>query len=150
MKFRTRYDTGDPYPGIIHTIPSRAVQDQKTISDINYIVSRYADGNTGVTTLDLGQDLGVLQYGDATLPGDYSTALDLVQAVNEEFYELPSNVRKAFNHNPMDLILSLNDPSKKVQLQELGLLPRTEKVHEIQHKNVDTTTKEQQDVTKNP
>ena len=123
MKFATLYDEGmKPSPGIVFTEPSMTDQSQFQESDINYIVSKYADGRTGITTLDLGADAGVLQYGDTLLPGDYETALDLINAVNEEFYELPSQVRAEFNHNPKELINALADPRQKVRLQSLGLL----------------------------
>lgn len=123
MKFATLYDEGmKPSLGIVFTEPSMTDQSQFQESDINYIVRKYADGRTGITTLDLGADAGVLQYGDTLLPGDYETALDLINAVNEEFYELPSQVRAEFNHNPKELINALADPRQKVRLQALGLL----------------------------
>ena len=123
MKFATLYDEGmKPSEGIVFTEPSMTDQSQFQESDINYIVKKYADGRTGITTLDLGADAGVLQYGDTLLPNDYETALDLINAVNEEFYELPSQIRAEFNHNPKELINALADPRQKVRLQSLGLL----------------------------
>lgn len=123
MKFATLYDEGmKPSEGIVFTEPSMTDQSQFQESDINYIVQKYADGRTGITTLDLGQDAGVLQYGDTLLPNDYETALDLINAVNEEFYELPSQIRAEFNHNPKELINALADPRQKARLQSLGLL----------------------------
>jgi phage internal scaffolding protein len=123
LKFATLYDEGmKPSEGIIFTEPSMTDQSQYQESDINYIVKKYADGRTGITTLDLGADSGVLQYGDTLLPGDYETALDLINAVNEEFYELPSQIRAEFNHNPKELINALSDPRQKLRLQSLGLL----------------------------
>lgn len=123
MKFATLYDEGmKPSEGIVFTEPSMTDQSQYQESDINYIVKKYADGRSGITTLDLGQDAGVLQYGDTLLPNDYETALDLINAVNEEFYELPSQIRAEFNHNPKELINALADPRQKDRLQALGLL----------------------------
>lgn len=123
MKFATLYDEGmKPSEGIVFTEPSMTDQSQFQESDINYIVKKYADGRTGITTLDLGADAGVLQYGDTLLPGDYETALDLINAVNEEFYELPSRIRAEFNHNPKELINALADPRQKSRLDSLGLL----------------------------
>lgn len=123
MKFSTLYEEGmQPSQGVVFTEPSMTDQSQFQESDINYIVKKYADGRTGITTLDLGADAGVLQYGDTLLPGDYETALDLINAVNEEFYELPSQIRAEFNHNPKELINALADPRQKLRLQSLGLL----------------------------
>lgn len=123
MKFATLYDEGmKPSEGIIFTEPSMTDQSQYQESDINYIVKKYADGRTGITTLDLGADAGVLQYGDTLLPGDYDTALDLINAVSDEFYQLPAQIRAEFNHNPKELINALADPRQRDRLLSLGLL----------------------------
>lgn len=123
MKFATLYDEGmKPSEGIIFTELSMTDQSQYQESDINYIVKKYADGRTGITTLDLGADAGVLQYGDTLLPGDYDTALDLINAVSDEFYQLPAQIRAEFNHNPKELINALSDPRQRDRLLSLGLL----------------------------
>jgi phage internal scaffolding protein len=123
LKFATLYDEGmKPSEGIIFTEPSMTDQSQYQESDINYIVKKYADGRTGITTLDLGADAGVLQYGDTLLPGDYDTALDLINAVSDEFYQLPAQIRAEFNHNPKELINALADPRQRDRLLSLGLL----------------------------
>lgn len=125
MKFKTAYGPLDEHDhcGIEFTMPSLTVQDEKEESDINYIVNKYADGQKGVFTLDLGDSsqYAYLQFGDATLPGDYSTALELVSGVREEFYSLPAKVRAKFGHDPMNLISQLNDPGTLEYLQREGL-----------------------------
>ena len=125
MKFRTAYDPVEEHDhcGIEFTMPSLAVQDEKEETDINYIVNKYADGQKGIATLDLGDSsqYAYLQFGDATLPGDYSTALELVSGVREEFYSLPAYVRAKFGHDPMNFISQLNDPETLDYLQREGL-----------------------------
>lgn len=125
MKFKTAYDPVEEHDhcGIEFTMPSLAVQDEKDETDINYIVNKYADGQKGIMTLDLGDSsqYAYLQFGDATLPGDYSTALELVSGVREEFYSLPAYVRAKFGHDPMDFINRLNDPATLEYLQQQGL-----------------------------
>lgn len=125
MKFKTAYGPLDEHDhcGIEFTMPSLTVQDEKEESDINYIVNKYADGQKGVFTLDLGDSsqYAFLQFGDATLPGDYSTALELVSGVREEFYTLPARVRAKFGHDPMNFISHLNDPKTLEYLQREGL-----------------------------
>nr|DAW87291.1 MAG TPA: Scaffold protein [Microviridae sp.] len=125
MKFRSAYDLVEDHDhcGIEFTMPSLAVQDEKEESDINYIVNKYADGQKGVFTLDLGDSsqYAFLQFGDATLPGDYSTALELVSGVREEFYSLPAKVRAKFDHDPMNFIDQLNNPATLEYLQQQGL-----------------------------
>lgn len=125
MKFRTAYDPVEEHDhcGIEFTMPSLTVQDEKDETDINYIVNKYADGQKGIATLDLGDSsqYAFLQFGDATLPGDYSTALELVSGVREEFYSLPAYVRAKFGHDPMNFINQLNDPATLEYLQREGL-----------------------------
>lgn len=125
MKFRTAYDPVEEHDhcGIEFTMPSLTVQDEKDETDINYIVNKYADGQKGIATLDLGDSsqYAYLQFGDATLPGDYSTALELVSGVREEFYSLPAYVRAKFDHDPMNFINRLNDPATLEYLHEQGL-----------------------------
>lgn len=125
MKFKTAYDPVEEHDhfGIEFTMPSLAVQDEKDETDINYIVNKYADGHKGIATLDLGDSsqYAYLQFGDATLPGDYSTALELVSGVREEFYSLPAYVRAKFGHDPMIFISQLNDDKTLEYLQREGL-----------------------------
>nr|DAY17681.1 MAG TPA: Scaffold protein [Microviridae sp.] len=125
MKFKTAYDPVEEHDhfGIEFTMPSLTVQDEKDETDINYIVNKYADGQKGIMTLDLGDSsqYAYLQFGDATLPGDYSTALELVSGVREEFYSLPAYVRAEFGHDPMNFINRLNDPATLEYLQQQGL-----------------------------
>lgn len=128
MKFKTAYDPVEEHDhcGIEFTMPSLTVQDEKDETDINYIVNKYADGQKGIMTLDLGDSsqYAFLQFGDATLPGDYSTALELVSGVREEFYSLPAYVRAKFDHDPMNFIDRLNDPATLEYLQQQGLFSR--------------------------
>ena len=125
MKFKTAYDPVEEHDhcGIEFTMPSLTVQDEKEDTDINYIVNKYADGQKGIATLDLGDSsqYAFLQFGDATLPGDYSTALELVSGVREEFYSLPAYVRAKFGHDPINFINQLNNPETLEYLQREGL-----------------------------
>lgn len=125
MKFKTAYDPVEEHDhcGIEFTMPSLTVQDEKDETDINYIVNKYADGQKGIMTLDLdnSSQYAFLQFGDATLPGDYSTALELVSGVREEFYSLPAYVRAKFGHDPMNFINQLNNPETLEYLQQQGL-----------------------------
>lgn len=136
MKFKTAYDPVEEHDhcGIEFTMPSLTAQDEKEETDINYIVNKYADGQKGITTLDLGDTsrYAYLQFGDATLPDDYSTALELVSGVREEFYSLPAHVRAKFGHDPMNFIDQLNDPATLEYLQREGLYGSNESTVEHQ------------------
>lgn len=146
MKFKTAYDPVEEHDhcGIEFTAPSLTVQDEKEETDINYIVNKYADGQKGITTLDLGDSTqyAYLQFGDATLPGDYSTALELVSGVREEFYSLPAYVRAKFGHDPMTFINHLNDPATLEYLQQQGLYGRNHSSDEPQQSSSNEQTQE--------
>lgn len=152
MKFKTAYDPVEEHDhcGIEFTMPSLTVQDEKDESDINYIVNKYADGQKGIATLDLGDSsqYAFLQFGDATLPGDYSTALELVSGVREEFYSLPAYVRAKFDHDPMKFIDQLNDPATLEYLQREGLYASNEST--VEHQSFASTgTTQEKDNTLN-
>lgn len=146
MKFRTAYDPVEEHDhcGIEFTMPSLAVQDEKDETDINYIVNKYADGQKGIATLDLGDSsqYAFLQFGDATLPGDYSTALELVSGVREEFYTLPAYVRAKFGHDPMNFISQLNNPETLEYLQREGLYNCNDTFNEPQQSMSNEQTQE--------
>lgn len=150
MKFKTAYDPVEEHDhcGIEFTMPSLAVQDEKEESDINYIVNKYADGQKGVFTLDLGDSsqYAFLQFGDATLPGDYSTALELVSGVREEFYSLPAYVRAKFGHDPINFINQLNNPETLEYLRREGLYGSNLSFDE-QHQSVSTGTTQEKNNT---
>lgn len=151
MKFKTAYDPVEEYDhcGIEFTMPSLTVQDEKEETDINYIVNKYADGQNGVMTLDLGNSsqYAYLQFGDATLPGDYSTALELVSGVREEFYNLPAYVRAKFGHDPMNFVNHLNDPATLEYLQQQGLYGSKDTSNEPQQSVSNKQTQEKNDTS---
>lgn len=146
MKFKTAYDPVEEHDhcGIEFTMPSLTVQDEKDETDINYIVNKYADGQKGIMTLDLGDSsqYAYLQFGDATLPDDYSTALELVSGVREEFYSLPAKVRAKFGHDPMNFISQLNDPETLEYLQREGLYGSNSSFYEQQQFDSSKQTQE--------
>lgn len=146
MKFKTAYDPAEEHDhcSIEFTMPSLTVQDEKDETNINYIVNKYADGQKGIATLDLGDSsqYAFLQFGDATLPGDYSTALELVSGVREEFYTLPAYVRAKFGHDPMNFIEQLNNPETLEYLQREGLYGSTLPTDEHQSSDSTGTTQE--------
>lgn len=151
MRFKTAYDPaeGHDHCGIEFTMPSLTVQDEKDESDINYIVNRFADGQKGIATLDLGDSsqYAFLQFGDATLPGDYSTALELVSGVREEFYSLPAYVRAKFGHDPMNFINQLNNPETLEYLRREGLYGSNLSFNEQQQSGSSKQTQEESNIS---
>ena len=135
MKFKTAYDPVEEHDhcGIEFTMPSLAVQDEKDETDINYIVNKYADGQKGIATLDLGDSsqYAYLQFGDATLPGDYSTALELVSGA-AVFHQLV--VRAALDNFSLihyDDFIAVAYCRKSVRHNDAGYAPVFYGLHHI-------------------
>jgi len=100
------------------TQPTKTKQSFGPECNINNIMARYE--KTGVIEhLSNRQPI----FGDfADLP-DYQTALDIVYTAEDQFMQLPSQVRKFFNNDPSFMLSYMEDPKNKATCQELGLLP---------------------------
>lgn len=53
---------------------------------------------------------------------DFQQALHQVMAAEEAFAALPSRVRERFQNDPGQLVMALADPSRRSEMEELGLL----------------------------
>lgn len=62
------------------------------------------------------------KYGDFTGIGDYKTALDRVIAADEEFMNLPANIRARFNNDAAELIEFLDNDENRLEAEKLGLV----------------------------
>jgi len=62
------------------------------------------------------------KYGDFTGIGDYHTALLRVMATEEEFMNLPANIRARFDNDAGNLIEFLNDDNNREEAEKLGLV----------------------------
>ena len=90
-------------------------QSFKDECDINRIVSQYT--RTGQIT---HTNRGVAHYGYAPAV-DFREALDLVRDQEEQFAELPAEVRARFNNNPEELLEFLGDADNLEEARQLGL-----------------------------
>jgi len=63
-----------------------------------------------------------LVYGDFQNADDYQTSLNRVQAAQEQFAELPDQLRQKFNNSPKDFLQYVTNPDNKMGMHELGLL----------------------------
>lgn len=96
---------------------TRTKQAQKADCDINLIVKaatsgHLVPGNTGTPT-----------YGDYSAGLDYHEALNRVLAADDNFKDLPSNVRKHCDNDPGKFLDMAFDPERTDEMIELGLLP---------------------------
>lgn len=127
MEFATRY-TPPESPSITFEEPSITDGSFKAECDINNIVQRCMQ--TGVVPSVEG---GI--YGDfADLPNDLQSSYALIEEAGSRFMQLPSDVRREFNNDPMQLISFLQDPANKQRAGELGLidLPAASTVSNVQ------------------
>lgn len=95
-----------------------AQQQYKDECDINTIMKRF--GVTG--ELQGGNNFSV-NVGDFTDVVDFHTAMGAVREATESFMQLPSSLRKRFNHDPGELLKFVADNSNYAEAQRLGLIP---------------------------
>lgn len=104
--------------GITFTEKTRTQQHFAKEVDINEIVKRAI--NTGDVTVLTPQQRG--EYYDCTAFEDYQQALEYVAAVEEDFFTLPSAVRKEFGNDPDAYVQFMSEPKNFAKAVELGLL----------------------------
>lgn len=91
-------------------------------TDINTIVKRF--GITDHSQLPAVSD--PKYYGDFSDAPSFREALDNLRDAQERFDTLPADIRKRFNHDPIDLFEWVNDPNNADEAANLGLLKRME------------------------
>lgn len=115
IKVRAYFDAvGDRSFGLICPEESLAVQAEKESSDINVIVAKYL--RTGEMPV-FKQGL----YADISAMGDLRESLEQVQLAQEAFAELPAEVRRYFDNDPINLVEFAADPKNLDKAIELGL-----------------------------
>lgn len=96
-------------------LPSKTKQAFKDECDINNIVARYK--RTGA--IDHFAEHGP-QYGDFTGP-TFTDAMNTVTAANRMFQDLPANLRKRFENDPVQFLDFVQDPANAEEMYQLGL-----------------------------
>lgn len=115
MEFNTRYNPPES-PSLDFEQPSMTDRSFKDECDINKIVAR-------CMRVGWPEDPGTAQYGDyANMPGTLQEAFDLMADAEEKFNALPSDLRKVFENDPAQFLLSFQDPAKKDLLVAHGLI----------------------------
>jgi phage internal scaffolding protein len=102
--------------GLACSDPSLAQQNFKDETDINYIVRQF-----GLTGELPGKPLSP-QYGDFTGVLDYHSAVNAVLAAQDDFMELPAQLRSRFNNDPAELIDFLGKEENREEATKLGLV----------------------------
>lgn len=115
MEFTTRYNPPDS-PSIEFIKPSMTDRSFRDECDINNIVARC------LQTGSVPQVEGGL-YGDfADLPDNLQDSYALIQEAGDRFMQLPSDVRREFNNDPMQLLSFIHNPANRQRAGELGLI----------------------------
>lgn len=121
VEFFTRYNAPKS-PIADSPNPSLTQQEFKDSCDINKILAKFA-----VQAQALGVDPSLLMpqdqgaYGDFSQLDDFQTAQNKIAFLNDQFSNLPSNVRRKFGDNLNDFISAISDPSRIDELGELGV-----------------------------
>lgn len=104
-------------PGVACPEESLAVQSAKDECDINVIVKKY---------LRTGELPGVRQGAFLDISGmvDLRDALHMVNEAQQAFMELPADVRREFDNDPVKLVefAHSNDPRDRERAIKLGLI----------------------------
>lgn len=117
IKIYSRYDVPES-KGVVFTEPTSTQQQFRDETDINKIVARAIQ--TGDATVFTTTERG--QFYDCTTFNDYQDALQRIADVDEDFYSLPSSVRKYFDNDPDNYVEFMSDPDNHDKAVELGLL----------------------------
>ena len=117
VKIYSRFNT-PVIPGLSCTDKTRTQQHFRNECDINMIVQRAINtGNTQVFTTTQRA-----QYYDCSAYSDYQSALEMLDNVADDFYSLPSRIRKEFGNDPDKYVSFMSDPRNAAKAVELGLL----------------------------
>lgn len=91
--------------------------------DINTIVARF--GLTG----KMPEVLHMPVSGDFTGVTDFHSAMNVVRQAQQEFMELPGEMRERFGNDPGKLLAFLNDDKNRAEAERLGLVNKPPEVH---------------------
>lgn len=113
-----------PYEGATTVLQCKDVsltrQSEADAADINKIMARYE--KTGVLPVSQREALFI----DVSEMGDYRSAVEQVELVNEYFRQLPAKVRAEFDNEPARLLDFMSDPANEARARELGLVEKEE------------------------
>lgn len=121
VEFYTRYKAPKS-PIADSSKPSLTQQEFKESCDINNILSKFS-----VQAQALGVDPSLLMpqdqgtYGDFSNLDDFQTAQNKIAFLNDQFSNLPSDVRRKFGDDLNNFVSAISDPNRIDELGELGV-----------------------------
>lgn len=106
--------------GLLCTDPSRAQQQFRDECDINTIVERFG------LTHEVPAGARMPSYGDFTGISDFHSAMTAVRQAQEQFMQLPAQLRERFANDPQRLLVFLADSDNRDEAIKLGLVEAPE------------------------
>lgn len=103
-----------PSVGLGDFEPTLTVQASKDETDINHIVNRYL--RTGVLP-EVNQGI----YADISELTDLRDAIHLVNDAQQAFLELPAEIRRRFDNDPVKLVEFAQNPNNQAEAYAMGL-----------------------------
>lgn len=85
-------------------------------ADVRNIIKQYDK-----TGLIANVARGVARYGDYSEVNEYREALDMVNAANNNFMQLPAEIREMFGNDAGSFFEFATDPANEEKMVELGL-----------------------------
>lgn len=112
------------YPRVQVTPQGKSLTEQshKKGTDINHLVKIYA--KTGQIPIAKTE----AQYGEAPAV-TYHEALNIINQANQNYYDLPPEIRNNFD-SPNEFTEFVHNPENKQKMQELGILAQNEEAVE--------------------
>lgn len=124
MEIRSRYNAGTR-EGWKSSVPSMTQQQFKDEADINYIVSMYDSSGVMPTFHGDGQPAQPV-FGDfASLPDNAQEMYNRIIEAKNNFDNLPLEVRKRFNYDPVAFLEFADNPENLDELVAMGLATKT-------------------------
>lgn len=102
--------------------PSRTKQSFAEEADINNIVQKH-DARTLIQSLNLAEK----SYGDVTSFQDFHEIMNVLVEAEQDFQNLPSDVRRLFDNDVAVYLDTAHDDDKRNALVDLGHLPESER-----------------------
>lgn len=101
--------------GTENTEPTMTQQSDAEDADINVIMKKY--GPSGMFPQLTEPGIG----GDFSLVTDYSSAIELIRKADEEFAQVPAQVRRLFNNSAAAYMAFSEKPENLDKMRELGM-----------------------------
>lgn len=101
---------------------SRTQQQYRDENNPNTIMRRY-NASGQITGRYRDKNAGAFIDCPATIR-TFQEARDLYLSIEATFMELPVNVRKHFQHSPEALLVAIENPSRREELEALGVLKK--------------------------